>query len=140
MNMNHDLMKKYFEEHTGMGVLATAGKAGTVNIAVFSRPHVMEDGTIAFIMPDRLTHKNLLENPSAAYLFRIEGHGYAGKRLYLKMVREEQDTPLLQSLRRRTYSAEQESAMKSLFLVFFVLEKELPLIGPGEETFDDIDH
>lgn len=137
--MNIKAMKKYFEDHTGLGVLATADKAGNVNSAVYSRPHVMDDDTVAFIMPHRLTYKNLLENPSAAYLFREDGHGYQGKRLYLTKVREEKDTALLQSLRRRTYSSEREAAMKPLNLVFFTVDKELPLIGPGEELFEDID-
>ena len=29
----------------------------------------MDDGTLAFIMRDRLTHQNITENPHAAYLF-----------------------------------------------------------------------
>ena len=67
--MNRQEMHDYFENTTGNGVLATADAQGKVNQAVFSRPHVMEDGTAAFIMPHRLTHKNLQENPYAAYLF-----------------------------------------------------------------------
>jgi hypothetical protein len=41
-------------------------------------------------------------------------------------VREEQDTELLESLRRRQYLDEKD---ESKFLVFFQLNKELPLIG-----------
>ncbi len=52
-------LQKYFEEHTGLGVLSTADKEGRVNAAVFSRPHHFEDGTVGFIMPNRLTHNNL---------------------------------------------------------------------------------
>jgi hypothetical protein len=43
-------------------------------------------------------------------------------------VREEQDTELLDSLRRRQYLDERD---ESKFLVFFKLDKELPLIGAG---------
>lgn len=137
--MNGLEMKKYFEDHNGLGVLATADKAGKVNAAVYSRPHVMDDDRVAFIMPHRLTHSNLLENPAATYLFHENGHGYKGTRLYLRMVREEKDTPLLQSLRRRSYSAEREVSMKPLYLVYFTVEKELPLIGAGDDSFEDID-
>ncbi|MCP4118452.1 MAG: hypothetical protein GY737_24255 [Desulfobacteraceae bacterium] len=28
-------------------------------VGIYSRPHVMEDGSIAFIMRDRLSHKKL---------------------------------------------------------------------------------
>ena len=67
--MNQQELMEYFEKTAGHGVLATADAQGKVNQAVFPRPHVMEDGTAAFIMPHRLTHKNLQENPYAAYLF-----------------------------------------------------------------------
>jgi hypothetical protein len=124
-------LKNYFENIQGHGIFATAAADGKVNMAVYSRPHVMADGTVAFIMPHRLTHANLQVNPHAAYLFMEDGPGYKGKRLYLTKVREEQDTDLLKSLRRRVYSPEKEQATGPKFLVFFTVDKELPLIGPG---------
>jgi Pyridoxamine 5'-phosphate oxidase len=124
-------LKNYFENTTGHGVLATADAKGMVNQAVFARPHSMDDGTVSFIMPNRLTHKNLQENPHAAYLFMESGPGYKGKRLYLTKVREEQDTELLYSLRRRTYPEEKEKQEGPRFLVFFRVDQVLPLIGPG---------
>jgi hypothetical protein len=132
--MNHQELQGYFDNTTGHGVLATADARGQVNQAVFARPHVMEDGTLAFIMPHRLTHKNLQENPHAAYLFMESGPGYKGKRVYLTKVREEQDTDLLYSLRRRTYPAEKEKQEGPRFLVFFRVDQVLPLIGPGVKT------
>jgi hypothetical protein len=121
-------LKEYFETEQGFGVLATADGGGRTNAAVYSRPHFMEDGLLAFIMRDRLTHDNLNTNPHATYLFREDGPGYKGKRLYLSKVREEQDTELLQSLRRRNYPDKTEEAK---FLVFFELIDELPLVGAG---------
>ncbi|MFZ2088341.1 MAG: pyridoxamine 5'-phosphate oxidase family protein [Desulfobaccales bacterium] len=129
--MNTPELRQYFENTTGHGILATSDGQGLVNQAVFARPHLMEDGTVAFIMPHRLTHKNLQENPHAAYLFMESGPGWKGRRLYLNKVREEQDTELLYSLRRRTYSPEKEKAEGPRFLVFFRVEKVLPLIGAG---------
>ena len=96
-------LRSYFENTKGHGVLGTADEQGRVNMAIFSRPHVFDDQTIAFIMPDRLTHSNLQSKPHAAYLFMEDGPGYRGKRLYLTKIREEQDTELLRSLRRRVY-------------------------------------
>ncbi len=124
-------LKEYFENSKGHGVLATADAQGAVNQAIFARPHVMEDGSVAFIMPHRLTHTNLETNPQAAYLFKEDGPGWKGKRLYLTKIREEQDTELLYSLRRRTYPEEKEKAEGSRFLVFFQVNKVLPLIGAG---------
>ena len=87
---------------------------------------------MAFIMPHRLTHNNLQSNPQAAYLFLETGPGYKGKRLYLTKIREEQDTDLLYSLRRRTYSAEKEKQEGPRFLVFFQVDQVLPVVGAGD--------
>jgi hypothetical protein len=122
-------LKDYFENTKGVGVLATANDEGKVDAAVYARPHFTEDGTLAVIMRDRLSHLNLQSNPHATYLFIENGPGYKGKRLFLKKVREEQDTELLESLRSRQYIDEKE---ESKFLVFFELDKELPLIGAGK--------
>ena len=122
-------LSEYFENTEGSGILATADSDGKVDAAVYGRPHFMEDGTIALIMRDRLTHHNLQSNPHACYMFMEKGPGYKGKRLFLTKVREEQDTELLQSLRRRQNISEKDEAK---FLVFFKLDKELPLIGAGK--------
>jgi hypothetical protein len=121
-------LKQYFEDTKGIGILATADAEGKVDAAVYARPNIMEDDSLAFIMRDRLTHHNLQSNPYATYLFVEKGPGYKGKRLFLKKEREEQDTELLASLRKRQYLNEKE---ESRFLVFFKIEKELPLIGDG---------
>ena len=122
-------LKTYFENTQGTGVLATAGKDGNVGAAIYSRPHFLEDGSLAFIMRDRLTHDNLLSNPSATYLFIEDSLGYQGKRLFLKKIREEENSELLQKLTRRKYPGE---ISEPRFLVFFTLDKELPLVGTGK--------
>ncbi len=121
-------LKQYFEDTKGIGILATADAEGKVDAAVYARPNIMEDDSLAFIMRDRLTHHNLQSNPYATYLFVEKGPGYRGKRLFLTKEREEQDTELLASLRKRQYIDEKE---ESKFLVFFSIDKELPLIGAG---------
>ena len=122
-------LNEYFENTEGFGVLATADKDGRVDAAVYARPHILEDGTVAMIMRDRLTHHNLQSNPHATYLFREKNPGYKGKRLFLTKIREEQEGELMQSLRRRQYIDEKDEAK---FLVFFSIDKELPLIGAGK--------
>ena len=121
----------YFDNVKGHGVLATSDDQGRVNLAVFARPHVFEDQTLGFIMPHNLTHSNLQFKPHAAYLFMEDGPGYKGKRLYLTKIREEQDTELLRTLRRRIYPPGEEKPGPR-FLVFFQVDKILPLIGTGE--------
>ena len=124
-------LRKYFESVKGRGVLATADGDGKVDAAIYATPHFIDDETIAFIMRDRLTHGNLQSNPHAAYLFMETGQKFAGKRLFLTKTREEQDSELLYSLRRRKYSDEKNEPK---FLVFFQIDKVLPLIGSGDET------
>lgn len=119
-------LQEYFESTKGFGVLATADSNGKVDAAVYSRPHFLEEGTLAFIMRDRLTHHNLQSNPSATYLFVEEGSGYKGKRLFLKKSREENNPELVKKIKRRKYTDNNEEPM---FLVYFTLDKELPLIG-----------
>jgi hypothetical protein len=121
-------LKEYFENIKGKGVMATADNDGKVDTAIYARPHFMDDGTIAMIMRDRLTHHNLKSNSHACYMFIEKGPGYKGKRLFLSKVREEQDSELLHSLRRRQYIDEKD---ESRFLVFFTIDKELPLVGTG---------
>jgi hypothetical protein len=122
-------LRDYFENKKGRGVLATADAEGKVDAAVYSRPHVMDAETVAFIMRDSLTHHNLQSNPHAAYLFMEAGEKYVGKRLFLTKIREEQDTELAYKLRRRKYPDDKKDP---LFLVFFHVDKILPLIGAGE--------
>ena len=124
-------LKKYFEEHTGFGVLSTADKDGQVNAAVYARPSCFDDGTIGFIMPDRLTHSNLQANEYAAYLFwqtseSGPGH-YEGLRLYLKKISEDEDQERIAVLRRRSYGDDRDGR----YLVIFSVEKERPLVGAG---------
>jgi Pyridoxamine 5''-phosphate oxidase. len=121
------MSKKYFEQAKGMGILATASSAGEVNMAIYAKPHFMEDGSVAFIMRNRLSYANIMENPQACYLFK-EDNGFAGKRLYLRKIGAEKNTERLYELRRRLYDDDQYD-QEDLFLVFFHLERERPLLS-----------
>lgn len=126
-------LNEYFENKKGRGVLSTADADGRVDAAIFAQPHIMDKETVAFIMPDRLTHHNLQSNNHAAYLFMEDGPGYKGVRLFLSKIREEKDSELLQSIRRRKYATE-EGKEEARFLVFFKVDKILPLIGAGDKA------
>lgn len=126
-------LRDYFKKAHGTGVLATADAHGKVNIAVYSRPHVFDDGTIAFLMRQRLTHHNIQSNPHAAYLFREDGPGYSGVRLHLKKIKEETESPLMSQMTRSGLSPEEDRAKGPKYLVHFSIEKILPLIGSGKE-------
>ena len=121
---------KYFDQTQGHGILATADDSGLVDAAIYARPHVMEQDTVAFIMAEKLTHKNLQSNPHAVYLFIEAGQGYSGKRLYLTKTREESNNELVKQICRRCdYSMHGKNL--TLHVVFFKVDKVLPLIGAG---------
>jgi hypothetical protein len=125
-------LQDYFDKTKGTGVLATADKEGKVDLAIYAKPHVMDKETVAFIMADRLTHHNLQSNSHAAYLFKEEGTGYRGTRLFLTKLREEQDSDLLYAIRSKRYPSEKEEG-KPRFLVLFKVDKVLPLVGAGRD-------
>jgi len=125
-------LSSYFQNTKGLGVLSTADSQGNVDSAVYARPHIMEDGTLALIMRDRLSHLNLQSNPRAAYLYKEEGPGYRGKRFFMTKVGEEQDQDKIRSLSRRLYADDEKGRQEAKFLVYFRIDKELPLIGPGK--------
>ena len=122
-------LKEYFGSHTGTGVLSTADAQGRVNSALYSRPHIMEDGTAAFVMTSRRSYQNVQANPQAAYLFVEKGSNHLGKRFTLTKVKETEDADLIASLRTRQYPPAEEAAMKPLHLVYFRIEDERPLVG-----------
>jgi hypothetical protein len=125
-------LKEYFAARHGIGILSTADASGRVDAAVYSRPHVFDDGTVAFVMRERLTHHNVSENAHAAYLFLEEGSQLGGIRLFLRKLREETDHDLVASLTRRHLTAEEDRAKGPKFLVTFAVEKVLPLVGGGQ--------
>ena len=117
-------LKDYFESTTGIGVLSTADSHGNVDSAIYSRPHLI-DGRLAFIMRDRLSHKNLESNPKAVYLFIENGPGFKGKRLYMTKVAEEKNSARIDTLERRQRDANPD---EDRFLVLFDLDHERPLV------------
>jgi len=126
-------LSEYFEKKAGIGVLATADDTGIVNAALYARPHFMDEETIVFIMADRLSHNNLQSNPHAAYLFLESGDNYAGKRMHLTKTKEEKDSPLIATLRRRkTYAEKKSLESETKYLVYFRIDKVLPLVGDRE--------
>jgi len=107
----------------GFFILSTADKNGNVDAAIYSRPHFLEGDTLAFIMRDRLSHKNLESNPHAVYMFIEDGPGKKGTRLYLTKIKEEKNSERIESLKRRK---KQFDPGEDKFLVFFELDRQRP--------------
>jgi hypothetical protein len=125
-------LTEYFENTQGRCVLATADAKGMVDLAIYSRPHVIDEETVAFIMLDRLSHVNLQSNPHAAFLFMESGEKYIGKRLFLTKIREEEDQEMIEKFRRKKSYYLPDDDVKKRFLVYFHIDKVLPLTGDHE--------
>ncbi len=118
---------EYFENAKGTGVLATSDSDGNLDVAVYAKPHVTDEETVAFIMNERLSYQNITENPKVAYLFLEDGPGYKGKRLYLVKTKEDDDKELIDSIRRKTPHHHQVDSEKHL--VYFKVENTRELTG-----------
>ena len=118
---------EYFENTAGTGVLATADIEGNVDVAIYAKPHVIDENTIAFIMNERLSYQNITSNPKAAYLFLEDCPGYKGKRLYLTKIKEETDKALIDSMRRK--SDKHQAVDSNKHLVYFSVDKIRALVG-----------
>jgi hypothetical protein len=124
-------LKKYFESTNGLGVLSTADEEGKVNAALYSKPHVIDDAHVAFIMADRLTHANIQKNPHAVFLFKEEGAGYQGQRVYLTKEDETTDKELIERTCKREYPRPicEPHYLENTYLVTFSVRSVLPLVG-----------
>jgi hypothetical protein len=122
-------LKEYFKETSGIGVLATASSEGKVDAAIYSRPFVLNNQTLVFIMAGRLSHKNLQSNPHAAYIFMESGERYDGKRLYLTMLKEGKgnDEENIELKERYDLACEKYKG-ETVFLVYFQVDDVLPLV------------
>jgi len=122
-------LSEYFEKAQGMGILATADSEGVVDLALYAKPHVIDESTIAFIMQERLTHRNLKSNPHAAYMFVEKGPGYNGKRLYLTKTREETNTSVVEMFRKKQPAICAAGDDSNKYLVHFQVDEIRPLVG-----------
>lgn len=118
----------YFATLKGTGILATSDSQGNVDIAIYSRPYIMDEETIAFSMLERLSFKNVRSNPKAAYMFIEEGEGHVGKRLYLTMTGEEKDPERIKAI-RQMHSKTHGAPDAVRHLVYFTVDKIRPLAG-----------
>jgi len=121
-------LAEYFEDIKGLGVLATSDADGNVDIAVYSRPYIIDEKTIAFSMLERLSYSNIQSNPKAAYMFVEEGPGYNGKRLHLTRPGEEKDPERIKQIKQQHSRAKDDDG-KVRHLIYFTLDKIRPLVG-----------
>jgi hypothetical protein len=124
-------LNKFFNDKRGVGVLSTADGAGKVDAAVYSRPHVLDETTVALLMADRRSRANLESNPHAAYLFKADG-GYEGIRLYLTRTEIDKDPAAVRRWREMRGYRGPSYADKGKWIVTFRVDEVRPLTGAEE--------
>ncbi len=122
---------EYFESHPGMGVFSTCDAAGRVNAAVYSPPHVQQDGLMVFLLASRRSWQNLQEHPQAHYLYKEDAPGWQGRRFTLELVRTDDDPELLRTLCRRCPPVVREGKDERHAAFFRVVDCR-PLVGDDE--------
>ena len=125
-------LSDYFENVKGTGVLATSDPDGNVDIAIYARPYIIDEKTIAFSMLERLSYANVQSNPKAAYLFIEKGEGYTGTRLYLTRTGEEKDQQRIKEIKKQ-HSKSRSSDETPKHLVYFTVDRIRPLVGDKTE-------
>ncbi len=121
-------LNDYFENTKGTGVLATADNEGKVDAAIYARPYVMDEKTIAFSMLSRRSYENTQTNPYAAYLFIEAGEGYKGLRLYLTKSGEESDPERIRELKKQ-HDRIFDKDVIDRHIVYFEITETRPLVG-----------
>ena len=122
----------YFETHSGTGVLSTCDAAGRVNAAIYARPHVLENGKMAFLMDSRRSWKNISEHPHAHYLFKEDASGWQGRRFTLEVDSVDDSPASLEALCRRCPPVVRAGKGERHVVIFRVVDCR-PLVGDGEE-------
>ena len=119
---------EYFRTTEGIGILATSDSAGNVDLAIYSRPYVIEENKIAFSMLERTSFANICSNPKAAYMFIEHGEGYNGKRLYLTKAGEEMDPQRIEQIKSQRPKRHKSQTESARHFVYFTVEKNRPLV------------
>ena len=128
-------LEQFFESRKGTGVLATSGKDGKADIAIYATPHVVSPKKIALIMRDRLSYRNVTANPKAAYMFLEDKPGHKGLRLYLTRTGEEPDKDKILAMRKRSKPLAKGGP---LHLVYFRVDKAREIVGDKTYTLSQL--
>lgn len=117
----------YFENIKGTGILSTSDSEGNVDAAIYARPYVIDEQTIALSMMERLSYLNIKSNPKACYMFIEKTEGFKGLRMYLTMTSEETDQEKIKEIKKMhsiNYKPDERR-----HLVYFRVENTWPLVG-----------
>ena len=99
--MKTEQLNDIFQEN-GIGIMASSDRNGWVNMAIYSPPVITNEGLLVFGATERLTYKNLKENPRAMFMFICTNKkDWQGVRIRLSLIKDESSGPMLERLKER---------------------------------------
>jgi hypothetical protein len=125
-------LAEYFKSAEGIGILATSNADGNVNMAIYSRPYVIDENKIAFSMLERTSYMNIQSNPKASYMFIECGKGYKGKRLYITKIGEETDAKLIEEIKSQHTKRQHGKTDAVRHLIYFSIGNIRPILEQGK--------
>ena len=87
--MDRRELMELFNKYPRIGALATANKAGDVNVAVFGSPRMVDENTIVMGIGNNRSFRNLQRNPKAVFIVMEPGEtvmDWKGARVYLEAI------------------------------------------------------
>jgi len=113
----------------GRGIIAASDSSGNVNIAVYAKPHIIDEKTVAWGMTEGRTWACVKDNPHAAYLYMNPGTGYSGVRLKLSLKELAERGDMLETVKKHTAEIVSPAAAKAVkHVAYFVVEEIRSLI------------
>ena len=125
-------LAKYFKDAEGIGILATADEEGNPDMAIYTKPKVLDENTVAFVMRERLSHQNLKHNPQAAYMFLQSIVGNHGVRLYLTKNHEETNQSVVDKIIEEHPEICPYGDEGNKYFVHFRVDRVRELVGTGD--------
>ena len=113
----------------GRGVIATSDSSGNVNTAVYAKPHIVDEKTVAWGVTEGRTWACVKENPHASYLYMNPGPGYSGVRLKLSLKEFLEGGDMLETVKKHTAEIVSPAVAEAVTHVAYFTVKEIrPLI------------
>ena len=100
-----------------------------LSLACIARKLCVDDKTVAFVMKQRNSHKNLKSHLKASYLFIEKGTSGKGIRFHMTLRNEDKNRSLIEALRKKQPCIYPKDDDSNKFLVFFEVDQIRPLVG-----------
>ena len=129
-------LMEYFNKQPRIGVLATAGKDGKVDIAYFGSPRMVDEKTVVMAVSNNRTFANLQENPNAVFMILEPGKTmpeWKGVRVYLKTTDYQTSGAKLDMMKAAIIEKAGEAAARMMHAALtFEVQEIRPLMDMGQ--------